>query len=100
MKTQFHSLEVLESRYAPATFAGSLSAVFDHPTPDGATVTGLGTSHFTWGEGTNGSGPNAFDFSSDSFRVDSGEVFTLGELGYFNGTTTAGTEASAIDIVI
>jgi hypothetical protein len=81
------------------TVVGSASGVFVNPVPGTATVTGVGTSSFTYGNGTGfGTGPSALTFGGASFSTNFETPFSLGTLTYFNGTIALGTEATAVDL--
>ena len=81
--------------------AGTTTGVFVHPVPAGATVTGVGTSAFTWGAGgTFGTGPNRMNFTAVPFSTDTETDFKLGSLSYFNGTTASGSTPETVDLSI
>ena len=80
--------------------AGSSSASFNNPTgPGGMIVTGVGTSSFTWGDGSAfGSPPSALNFSGTTFSTNTETFFDIGAVTYFNGTIAAGTQADSVDL--
>jgi hypothetical protein len=78
---------------------GSTSGVFANPTPTTATTTGVGTNAFTFGAGS-GSPPNSLTFNGASFSSAFETPFKIGTISYFNGATVAGTEATAVDLVL
>lgn len=60
------------------------------------TVTGMGTSQFTWGVG---SPPSSLQYDNTPFVAAETETpFTIGTITYFNGAITAGTGADAVDL--
>lgn len=80
--------------------AGSSSGIFTNPTgPGGMQVTGVGTSSFTWGDGSLfGSPPSSLDFLGTSFSTTTSMFFDIGDITYFNGTIAAGTQADTVDL--
>ena len=75
-------------------FTGTSAAVFVNPKPVNASVTGVGTDTFTWGQG---GGSSALNFQGTAFSRNFGVVFSLGTLTYTNGASTSGV-ASSVDI--
>lgn len=87
----------MEDRSAPAVFAGGTDGLFRDPTPVGAVTDGEGTDTFLWGDpGDYGTGSNWMHFAASNFQVVPNQVFSLGRLSYFNGTTVTGTAASTV----
>nr|WP_156948878.1 choice-of-anchor K domain-containing protein [Bradyrhizobium sp. WSM1417] len=87
---------------AVPTFAadviGSADASFVNPQPGGATVTGVGTNAFTYGDSAGfGTGPNSLTFAGVGFSSAFETPFKVGTLTYFNGTTAVGTTPNSID---
>lgn len=84
---------------ALADFSGDSTGTFVNPQPaTGITVTGVGTSTFTWGLGE-GSPPNKLTYASTAFSgVPAETPFQIGTLTYFNGTTEIGTTPNSIDL--
>jgi hypothetical protein len=78
-------------------FVGSSSGTFGTPTPTTATFTGVGTNTFTWGVGNP---PNSLNFEGSSFSTNSNQRFSIGDLTYFNGSISAGTEADSVPLNI
>lgn len=80
--------------------AGSSSGIFTNPTgPAGMQVTGVGTSSFTWGDGSAfGSPPSSLAFAGTSFSTETSIFFDIGDITYFNGTIAAGTQADTVDL--
>ena len=78
---------------------GSSSGFFDNPVgPGGMTVTGVGSNLFTWGDGTAfGSPSSSLNFAGTTFNTDTGIFFDVGNITYFNGTISAGTQADTVD---
>lgn len=74
-------------------FTGGISAVFVNPQPAGTAVSGVGTSSFSWGVGNSSN----LTFQGTSFTGKFGEVFSLGTLTYFNGTSS-GLHPGYVDI--
>jgi large repetitive protein len=77
---------------------GSSSGTFVNSVGGDAWVTGVGTSHFTWGEAY--PDVSSLDFAGNSFSTNTEEVFSFGTLGYYNGTIYGGTDASAVDLAV
>ncbi len=91
-------VERLERRQLLALFGGTPSAVFLNPVPSSAVITGVGTSSIAWGDATFGTPPSSLNFSAASnFDVDEDQVFSLGNLTFFNGTIAVDTGIDAID---
>jgi hypothetical protein len=82
-------------------FAGTSSGVFVNPTgPAGMVTTGVGSSFFTWGDGTAfGSPPSSLQFTGTLFSGLFEAEFSFGTLSYFNGTIAGGTEANSVDLL-
>ena len=78
---------------------GSSYGTFDNPVgPGGMTVTGVGTNSFTWGDGSAfSSPPSSLDFAGTAFDTDTGTIFDVGSITYFNGTIAGGTQADTVD---
>ncbi len=74
---------------------GTDSAIFLHASPGSATVTGVGTSHFTWGQAN--PDVSSLDFAGGSFDTSPGVRFKLGTLTYHNGTIVNATGATSVD---
>jgi hypothetical protein len=97
-----------EAFAAPTTqIQGTISGVFTNS--NGGVVTGLGTNNFTWGVGLPTSSSLIFTGQPFDVNVTSGyvygprarndrEVFSLGRLGYFNGTIESGTGANSVQL--
>ena len=75
-------------------FTGTSVAWFVDPKPVTASVTGVGTDTFTWGQG---GGASTLNFQGTAFSRHFGVVFSLGTLTYTNGASTSGV-ASSVDI--
>ena len=102
------SIVIASTPGAPApSDSGTITGFFDSPVLSGdflqngtrlhvssdytstAVVSGIGTSSVTWGDDKGGTRPNALTFTGHSLNdVVSGQVFPLGTLTYFNGTST------------
>ncbi|MEN9867220.1 MAG: hypothetical protein RL748_2810 [Pseudomonadota bacterium] len=81
-----------------ADVIGTSSAVFTNPQPLNTTFSGVNTNSFTWGNpGNFGVGANNLTFTGSNFDVNLNTPFKLGTLSYFNGTTSAGSNASSLD---
>ena len=80
--------------------AGSSSGIFVNPAgPSGMQVTGVGTSAFTWGDGSAfGSPPSSLGFAGTPFNTTTETYFDVGDITYFNGTIADGTEADTVDL--
>ncbi len=87
---------------AGISFTGDSTGVFTNPTgPSGMVTTGVGTSHFTWGDSSSfNTGPSSLDFTGTPFSGTSDVPFEFGTLTYFNGTIASGTEADAVDLAV
>ena len=72
---------------------GTASAIFTNPAPAGATVTGVGTSNFTWGTGD----PSSLSFAGTSFDTVPGTKFKIGTLTFRNGVIAADSGANSVD---
>lgn len=82
-----------------ADVEGSTSGVWVNPLPGTATVTGVGTSTFTWGDSSAfGSPPNSLSFTGGAFSSAFETKFKVGTISYFNGTTALGTTADSVDL--
>jgi hypothetical protein len=79
-----------------ATLDGNATGVFVNFAPTTATVTGVGTNNFGWGEGI----PSTLSFTPTAFSADPGQVFSIGKLNYFNGITAIGTAADSVDLAV
>jgi hypothetical protein len=82
-----------------ADVEGSTSGVWVNPLPGSATVTGVGTPVFTWGDSTGfGTPPNQLGFAGNAFASAFETKFKVGTISYFNGTTLLGTTADTVDL--
>jgi hypothetical protein len=79
---------------------GTESATFQNPAPSTATVTGVGTSDFTWGtgDGVDGGSPSELVFTGNNFSATPNQPFDLGTLTYYNGSNT--NDATSVDFDI
>lgn len=84
------------------TFDGTSSGTFQNPVgPGGMVVSGIGTSTVLFGDGANfGTGPSSLSFLGSAFSTPAETLFSLGQLTYFNGTTTVGSEMNNVDLQI
>lgn len=92
------------SEVLAADYSGNSSGVFVNPfagpSNPAMTVTGVGTSNFTWGNGSAfGSPPSSLVFSGTPFSGNFEQEFKFGNLRYYNGTIAAGTGADAVDLL-
>ncbi|MCX7108696.1 MAG: choice-of-anchor K domain-containing protein [Proteobacteria bacterium] len=81
---------------------GKSAATFKTPSPScpPATCSGVGTSAFSWGDGSSfGSPPSSLSFTPAAFTPSIDSKFKIGDLSYFNGTIAAGTEVNMIDLI-
>jgi len=84
-----------------ADVEGSTSGKWVNPVPGAATVTGVGTSTFTWGDSSAfGGPPNQLGFTGDVFASAFETSFKVGTISYFNGTTALGTTADTVDLAL
>lgn len=82
-----------------ADVVGSTSGVWTNYSPLSATVTGAGTSVFTWGSGAAfQSPPNQLSFVGNAFASPFETKFKVGTVSYFNGTTAVGSTADTVDL--
>ncbi len=72
---------------------GTASAIFTNPAPGTATVTGVGTSSFSWGTGD----PSSLTFAGSAFDATPGTKFKIGTLTFHNGTIAANSGADSVD---
>jgi len=95
---------LLSSSAYALPIAGSTSGVFQNPVGDpGAPpfYTGVGTDKFGWGDANGfGTGPNFIQFIGVPFTTTTEADFLLGQLTYFNGTTTTGSNATGTDLAV
>lgn len=84
------------------TFEGGSSGVFENPVGGPSmVVTGVGTDSFTWGDGSaSSSPPSGLQFTGATFSVDEEDMFQVGTLDYFNGTTATGTGVNSVGLDI
>jgi hypothetical protein len=61
-------------------------------------VSGVGTDHFEWGEGY--PLPSYLDFTGSSFDTETENIFSFGDLEYYNGTIISGTGAESVDLSV
>jgi hypothetical protein len=103
------SLLAVGTAYGEASYSGTVDAVFGNAQYSGwyydvdynpvwiddtltAIYTGDGTDAITWGDDAWGTPPSGLTFTGASFTdVAPGQEFLMGELTYFNGTSTVGT---------
>jgi len=97
-----------EAATAPTTrFKGSTSGVFTNN--DTGVVSGIGTNSFSWGIGQPSRSNLTFTGSPFDVNVRTGyvygprarndaEVFSLGNLRYFNGTISGGSGANSVQL--
>lgn len=86
---------------ALASFSGDSTGTFIDPVPaTGVTVSGVGTSLFTWGDPAGfGTGPNSLHYVNTPFSsVPAETAFKVGTLTYFNGTTAVGSTPTSINL--
>jgi hypothetical protein len=96
------SILLFATSQAMANFTGTSSGVFSNPTgPSGMITTGVGTSNFTWGDGTGFNSPSSsLSVSGGAFSTPAETPFVVGVLTYFNGTIATDTGADAVDMLI
>lgn len=73
---------------------GTVDGTFENASPGSATVTGEGTSSFTWGVGS----PSALSFSPNEFEAEPNIPFSLGTLTFTNGVISTGSGATSVDL--
>ncbi len=81
---------------------GGSDGIFVNPTgPSGMLAYGMGTNHFSWVNDSYWNiGKSWLNFEGNPFSEETGNVFSFGTLGYFNGTILAGTQADAVDLSV
>lgn len=93
---------VATSAAQAVTFVGSSSGEFGTPDPgsnSNPTYTGVGTNTFTWGNPFNVTNPpNSLSFAGNTFSAETDSIFKVGDLTYFNGTTTIGTNVDSVPL--
>lgn len=100
------SLVLLAGALATSAFAadvaGSTTGIFTNPTLESAGVTtGVGTNDFTWGVAAAGSTVSELTFTgANPFSANFDTPFSLGTLGYTNGTVLLNTGATAVDLQV
>ena len=83
--------------------SGSTSGLWTSPSPAAPPIvtTGVGTSTFTYGDGTGfGTGPNSLTFAGGLFSSVVETPFRVGSLSYFNGTTAIGTTPASVMLTL
>lgn len=81
----------------PATVGHATGAFLNSsPTCPPASCWGLGSDTVQWGVGD----PGGLQFVGSSYAPQVGEVFKLGTLYYYNGSTVAGSEINGVDLDI
>ena len=84
-----------------ADVEGTTSGNWVNPVPGTATVTGVGTPVFTWGDSTGfGTPPNQLSFAGGAFASAFETKFKVGTISYFNGTTAIGSTADSVDLAL
>lgn len=81
---------------------GKSAATFKNPSPTcpPATCSGVGSSTFSWGDGSLfGSPPSSLSFTPTAFTPTIDSKFKIGDLSYFNGTILGGSEVNMIDLI-
>ena len=102
---RFEQSATASAVYETIFFAGGSSGLFKNPAGDSGLVTnlrdGLANQLFTWGTPANDKGANYLNFTGKTFMdIAPDELFELGTLTYFNGSTYAGTNASSVQLSI
>lgn len=88
------------ARAEAALIEGSTTGIFENPVLESnGYVTGVGTNLFRWGETSRCSdcGPSALKFYGKDISVETGEVFSLGTLKFWNGQILLNTGATGVD---
>jgi hypothetical protein len=100
--TMLGLLALLAGSAHALTIDGASSGVFQNPTGGpGLVDTGVGTSHFTWGTAVFGSFPSSLLFAGNpSFSAPVETEFSVGTLTYSNGTISASSAATSVDLKI
>jgi prepilin-type N-terminal cleavage/methylation domain-containing protein len=94
--------------YETIFFGGSSAGLFSAPKGDPGLISNLNggksNSFFSWGSPANNSGfniPNSLTFSGRTFsHIAPDQLFELGTLTYYNGTTFAGTNATSVQLTV
>ena len=99
--TMAAALTVAQAASAIAV-VGTSNGTFENALgPAGMTITGEGTSSFTWGDGSAfGSPPSSMDFVGNAFSSTVNTFFDIGELTYYNGAIAGGTQADSVDLAL
>ncbi|HIK08175.1 MAG TPA: choice-of-anchor K domain-containing protein [Trichormus sp. M33_DOE_039] len=103
--TALASLALANSVQAAPPFTGNSSGTWGTPIPSTASIvySGVGTDTFTWGDAASfGTGANYLNFVGNAFSTNFDTPFQIGNLTYFNGTTTIGTtpESVPLDVLL
>ena len=122
----FVSLLAVSLTANAATFQGSTSGTFENPTgPSGMVTSGVGTDHFTWGEGAlthytyeynkvchgffcyntkdkvaQYSDPSSLTYYNTGFNTEVNQTFVAGYLNFNNGIIYSGTQAESDDLAL
>lgn len=92
-------LIILTSNLYALPIEGLTTGTFTDPVgPSGMQVTGVDTNHFTWGNASGfGTGPSSMEFTGQTnISSETDQVFSFGELNYFNGTIADGSQAESV----
>ncbi len=83
-----------------ADVIGSTTGTFVNPLPGTAVTTGVGTSTFVDGTSADSNPSTTLTFAGTPFSGNFETPFKIGSLTYYNGATTAGTEATSVDLSV
>ncbi len=81
-----------------ADVAGTTSGVFINPLPGTASVSGVGTNDFLYGDDATGGGRNELKFTGTPFSANFESQFKIGTLFYYNGATF--NPATSVDLKV
>jgi len=104
----FEQSAIADTVYETIFFGGTSNGTFTAPKGDSGLASnllgGLSNSFFTFGSPATSSGytkPNSLAFSGKNFlSVAPDQLFELGTLTYYNGSTYAGTNASSVQLEV
>ena len=83
------------------TFTGNSNGLWGEPLSNDRNprVDGIGTSTFTWGIATEiGTSPNQLVFQGNPVTTETGALFKVGDLTYFNGTILENTGIASVPL--
>ncbi len=91
----------LSSSAQAQTFVGNSSGTWGTPDPGTNTnpvFSGVGTDTFEWGQASFGTPPNRLSFAGNAFSTNIDTLFQVGDLTYFNGSTSINTAVDSVPL--